>query len=98
MASITPNDLQAEGVPQESGFKITRQFIFSVLFLVAGALMVMLVPTNFAADAITGVNFGENMVNLVGEEAAVLNVPTVAYGMVVGVLYMIIGAVGATPT
>ncbi|MEM6280747.1 MAG: ABC transporter permease [Chloroflexota bacterium] len=98
MASITPNDLQSGAVPQESGFKFSRQFVFSVLFLAAGALMVMFIPTNMAVDAITGVNFGENMANLVGEEAAVLNVPTVTYGMIVGVLYMVIGAVGVAPT
>ncbi len=95
MATITPNELQGQ-VTQERSFRVTRAGVFSVVFLVAGLLMVTLVPANFAPGTLTGINFGDNAANWFGD-AAVLFVPTVPYALVVGGLYIVTGVIGLLP-
>lgn len=78
-------------------FKITRVGVFSLFFIVVGALLAFMVPARIDAAAITGVGLGDNTARLMNQTRVLLNVPTVPYAVVVGVVYLLAGVFGFVP-
>ncbi|MEO0561567.1 MAG: ABC transporter permease [Chloroflexota bacterium] len=79
-------------------FRVTRIGVFSIFFLIVGAMLTFWVPAAIGGDIITGVGLGENMRNLLNTtERVVIPVPTVPYSLIVGVLYLATGIIGLWP-
>ena len=95
MATANPS------VPMTDGgieFKITRIGVFSVFFLIIGAMLAFWLPASMNGSAVTGVGLGQNMQSLLNSsERVVVPVKTVPYGVIVGVLYLVTGVVGLLP-
>ncbi len=94
MATLTQPT--AAPLTRERRLPNARTLVFAVFFIVAGLLLITLTPTFIAADAVTGVNFGQNMQSLLQRDPT-LPVPTVPYAVVVGIIYMMTGAVAFIP-
>jgi simple sugar transport system permease protein len=84
-SSTLPGSQSAE----RSEFRITRTLIFSILFILAGALLLLSTPNSVTGATITRLTFGANLPEI--------PVPTLAYAMAVGVLYIVSGIVGVIP-
>jgi simple sugar transport system permease protein len=69
--------------------KITRIGIFSICFIIAGALLLLNAPRSIPANSVTTLTFGENL--------GVIPVTVVPYAIVVGLLYLAGGIVGMLP-
>lgn len=79
-------------------FRITRMGVFSVFFIVVGLMLVAWVPSAISGDVMTGVGLGQNMAKLMNQPNVTLNVPTVPYSIVIGILYLVSGVVGLIPS
>ncbi|MFZ4816237.1 MAG: ABC transporter permease [Phototrophicaceae bacterium] len=90
-ATTLPPEKQAVEAREPFRFRLTRTGVFSVIFILLGLGLVFWFPPRLPAGAITGVNFGENAGN------ATLDVPTIPYSIVVGVIWIITGIVGFIP-
>ncbi len=69
---------------------ITRITIFSILFILLGAWMIVGGAGSIAGDVTTRLTFGAELPDLY--------VPTLAYTLVVGVLYLLGGVIGLLPS
>jgi general nucleoside transport system permease protein len=69
--------------------KITRTLIFSILFILVGAYMLLSAPGAMSGETTTLLTFGAGL--------PTLPVPTLPYTIVVGVLYLAGGVVGLLP-
>ncbi|GAB4514536.1 MAG: ABC transporter permease [Anaerolineae bacterium] len=76
-------------VRQQPGFQITRTMIFSVVFILAGILILLTTPNQIDRSAVSTLTFDQGLGDLV--------IPTVNYAIVVGVLYILGGIVGLLP-
>jgi ABC-type uncharacterized transport system permease subunit len=86
--------------PESEGFRfrVTRTGLFSTFFLIIGGLLAFVVPANIGGDITTGVGLGQNMQQLLNSSGrVVINVPTVVYSIIVGILYLATGALGLVP-
>ncbi len=68
---------------------ITRMTVFSVLFILLGAWLIIGGSGSIGDSVVTRLTFGSGLPDL--------NVPTLAYALVVGVLYVVGGIVGLLP-
>jgi simple sugar transport system permease protein len=90
MATISPTVQTAEARSFSwRDLKITRTKIFSVLFILAGAYMLISIPRNVSGDTITTLTFGSGLPNL--------PLPTLAYGVIAAVYYAVAGIAGLLP-
>lgn len=96
MATATQAEVTTQLMEEQSGFRVTKLGVFSALFLVLGAALLIFAPQAFDAAAITGVNLGDNAQNWFGDSAT-LPVPTLGYAVVVGLFYVASGVVGLLP-
>jgi ABC-type uncharacterized transport system permease subunit len=78
-------------------FRITRLGVFSVFFILVGWQLVFWTPATYAAGTVTGVGLGQNMAKLLDESRVLVNVPTIPYSIVVGIIYLVAGVVGLIP-
>lgn len=70
-------------------FKITRILIFSIVFIIAGALILAFTPNQISGDALSTLTFGDSLPDLA--------VPTVGWAVMVALLYVGGGIVGLLP-
>ncbi len=75
-----------------TGFKLTRLQFFGLFFIVVGLILVTQVPARIASDAMSGINLGDNAARLFNQPRVTVNVPTVGYSVVVGIVYVLVGA------
>ena len=75
-----------------TGFKLTRLQFFGLFFIVVGLILVTQVPARIASDAMSGINLGDNVARLFNQPRVTVNVPTVGYSVVVGIVYVLVGA------
>ncbi len=98
MATANPPVKQKRDESSGFEFKITRIGVFSVFFLIVGAMLTFWVPAAMNSGVITGVGLGQNMQSLLNSsERVVISVPTVPYSVIVGILYLVAGVVGLAP-
>lgn len=90
MTTISPpvESRRARSVSWRS-IKLTRTLMFSIVFLVIGAYMLLTASQTLSAETVTTLSFGSGLPSL--------PVPTLAYTMVVGVIYALSGIVGLLP-
>lgn len=84
--TTTSSLLSSSADEKRGGIRITRTMIFSVLFILAGLLLVFSAPSSLTGETITRLTFGASLPEI--------PVPTMAYAIVVGVLYIASGIVG----
>ncbi len=87
MTTANPT-LDAPPAPRPA-FRLTRTLIFSVTFLIAGALLLLTTPNQIAGDAISTLTLDGGLPNI--------EVPTVPYAILVGLLYAGGGILGLLP-
>jgi simple sugar transport system permease protein len=89
MATTSPTlNRSLSGGSWRENFRVTRMTIFSILFILIGAWLLVGGSQTITDATITRLTFGAGVPDL--------NVPTLAYTMVVGVLYIGGGIVGLT--
>lgn len=71
--------------------KITRTMIFSVLFIIAGIVLLVSAPPNMTDETVTTLTFGDPRLPAVA-------VPTLLYTIIVAAYYILAGIVGLLPT
>ena len=87
MASISsPVEPRAAHSMSWRDIKITRTLIFSILFILAGAVLLAITPPSMTGETVTTLTFGEGMPSI--------PVPTLTYTLIVGAYYIIAGIVG----
>lgn len=74
---------------ESHGFKLTRQLMAGVVFLLAGIFMLLRVPGDVAPGAITMLVFGDGIPDI--------PVSTQAFGLFAGIVYAIGGALALVP-
>lgn len=84
-ATLTPAAMPAE----TRGFKLTRQLIAGVAFLLIGIFMLLRVPNDVAPNATTMLVFGDGISDIA--------MPTQAFGMIAAVIFTLGGAVAVLP-
>lgn len=90
MATSAPTfDTTAARPSWRENFRITRTIVFSLLFILLGAWMLIGGPQTISGDAITRLTFGAGLPEWL--------VPTLGYTIIVGVLYVAGGIVGLLP-
>src|SRR5689334_12626315 len=91
MAVINPpmETALAERESWRDRIHITRMGIFSVFFILVGLWMLIAAPQTIASDTVTRLTFGANISDL--------PVNTLAYAVIVGILYLAGGIVGLIP-
>ena len=88
--AVPPADASGAGIPvRREGFKITRIFIFSLTFLIAGLLILIFTPQQIGGGVSSSLTFGDGLPELV--------VPTVPWAVLVALLYVGGGVVGLLP-
>src|SRR5690606_36478952 len=70
--------------------KITRTMIFSVLFIIAGIVLLVSAPPNMTDETVTTLTFGDPRLPAVA-------VPTLLYTIIVAAYYTLAGIVGLLP-
>lgn len=70
-------------------FRITRTLIFSLVFLIAGAAMLLLTPNQADGDTVSTLTLDGGL--------APITVPTLAYSTVIGLFYIGAGVLGLVP-
>jgi general nucleoside transport system permease protein len=96
MATASPSIQGAERKGFQ--FRVTRVGVFSVFFLIVGAMLAFWVPAAIEAGAVSGIGLGLNMQNALNTtERVVLPVRTIPYSIIVGLLYLATGIIGLAP-
>jgi simple sugar transport system permease protein len=90
MAAVSPiMNTPEQSVERVPRLQITRTLIFSIVFVVAGLLMLMLSARQIDGSAASTLTFGQGI--------SPLAVPTVAYATAIGLVYVASGALGLIP-
>lgn len=91
MATATPtyNDPAPEQLSWRERFRITRIGVFSVVFIIAGAWVLLATPNQIDSSAVSTLTFDQGLGDLA--------VPTVSYAIFVGIVYVLGGIVGLMP-
>ncbi len=74
---------------EQTGFRITRQLIVGIVFLLVGIFMLLRVPGDIAPTATTQLIFGEGIPNI--------TVPAQTFGIAAAVIFILGGALGVLP-
>ncbi len=83
----------APALPTESWrdrLRVTRTGIYAVLFLLVGLWILVAAPRSFSGETVTTLTFGDGLPDVA--------VPTLAYAMAAGVLYLLGGIVALLPS
>ena len=88
-ASPTVNDPLEEQFSWRDQFKLSRVLIFSIVFIIAGALILAFTPNQVSGDAVSTLTLGDSLPDIA--------VPTVGWAVMVALLYVGGGIVGLVP-
>lgn len=80
---------EAAPISAPRGFKLTRTLIFGIVFLLIGLLMVARIPSDLSGELVTTLTFGDGLPDI--------PVPTQAFGLFVGVVYLAAGVLAVIP-
>src|SRR5688572_11107720 len=89
-ASPTANSPYEERSSWRDHFKLSRVLIFSVVFIIVGALILAFTPNQLSGDAVSTLTFGESLPDL--------SVPTVSWAIFIALLYIGGGVIGLIPS
>ncbi|MEQ8676765.1 MAG: ABC transporter permease [Aggregatilineales bacterium] len=89
-ASPTVNDPLEDQFSWRDQFKLSRVLIFSIVFIIVGALILAFTPNQVSGDAVSTLTFGDSLPDIA--------VPTVGWAVMVALLYVGGGIVGLLPT